>query len=161
MIKFVLRAIHSYVMSIFQFLTTLITTIERMMNFFWWGHCGTNNQGINWISWEKLSMHKKYGGMGFKNISSFNLAMLGKQGWKFQTEPQYLVSYIFKARYFPNHSYLTTNLGYNPSYVWRSILRARFIVHGASHWCIGPSNSIFILDEPWLLNGECIDGNIT
>jgi len=132
-----------------------------MMNSFWWGHGGTNNRGINWISWEKLSMHTKYGGMGFKDLSAFKLAMLGKQGWKFQTEPQSLVSHILKARYFPNHSYLKTNLGHNPSYVWHSILRARFIVRGGLHWCIGPSNSIHILDEPWLLNGECIDGNIT
>jgi hypothetical protein len=68
---------------------------------------------------------------------------------------------IFKGQYFPNHSYLTANLGHNPSYVWRTILRARFIVRGGSRWCIGPSNSIPILDEPWLLNGECIDGHIT
>jgi len=34
---------------------------------------------------EKLSMHKKYGGMSFKDILAFNLAMFGKQGWKFQT----------------------------------------------------------------------------
>ena len=69
------------------------------------------------MSWEKLSMHKKYDGMSFNDLSTFNLAMLGKQGWKFQTEPQYLVSHIFKAWYFPNHSYLMANLGHNASYV--------------------------------------------
>jgi hypothetical protein len=35
MIKSVLQAIPSYVMSLFQLPTTLITTIERMMNSFW------------------------------------------------------------------------------------------------------------------------------
>jgi len=40
-------------------------------------------------------MHKTQGGMGFKDLSAFNLAMLGKQGWKFQTEPDSLVSRIF------------------------------------------------------------------
>jgi len=33
--------------------------------------------------------------------------------------------------------------------------------HDGSRWCIGPGNSTHILDEPWLLNGECIDGSIT
>lgn len=36
MIKYVLKAIPSYVMSIFQLSSLLITTIERMMNSFWW-----------------------------------------------------------------------------------------------------------------------------
>jgi hypothetical protein len=43
-----------------------------------------------------------------------------------------------------------------------------FFVHGLlswwitdSRWCIGLGTSIPIVDEPWLLNGECIDDNIT
>jgi len=47
-------------------------------------------------------MHKIHGGMSFKDLTAFNLDMLGKQGWKFQTEPNSLVSRIFKARYFPS-----------------------------------------------------------
>jgi len=44
--------------------------------------------------------------------------------------------------------------------VWRSILSAQFIVRGGARWSIGAGTSIPILSEPWLLNGECIDGNI-
>ena len=47
MIKSVLQAIMSYVMSLFQLPTTLITTIERMMNSFWWGHGISTHRGIN------------------------------------------------------------------------------------------------------------------
>ena len=147
-------------MSIFLLPTFLISTIEKMMNSFWWGHGGPNNRGIHWMSWEKLSMHKNHGGMGFKDLTAFNLAMLGKQGWIFLTEPDSLVSRIYKAQYFPSQSYLTSNLGHNPSYVWRSILKARFIVIGGARWCIGTCSSISILNESWLLNGGHIDGNI-
>jgi len=80
MIKSVLQAIPSYVMSIFQLPSNLLTTIECMINSFWWGHRRSATQGINWLSWEKLSIHKSHGGMGFKDLSAFNLAMLGKQG---------------------------------------------------------------------------------
>jgi len=103
-------------------------------------------------------MHKNHGGMGFKDLTAFNLAMLGKQGWKLHTTPDSLVSRIFKARYFPSASYLTANLGHNPSYVCRSILRARFLVRGGARWSIGTGGDIPILDEPWLLNGGRIDG---
>jgi len=73
-------------------------------------------------------MHKTHGGMGFKGLSAFNLAMLGKQCWKFLTEPNSLVSRIFKAQYYPSKSYLNATIGHNLSFVWCSILRERFIV---------------------------------
>jgi hypothetical protein len=79
MIKSVLQAIPSYIMSIFMLSSNIISTIEKMMNAFWWGHSGSNNRSIHWLSWEKLSMHKTNGGMGFKDLTAFNLAMLGKQ----------------------------------------------------------------------------------
>jgi len=55
MIKSVLQAIPSYVMSIFPLPSNLLTTIERMINSFWWGHGRNVNRGISWLSWEKLS----------------------------------------------------------------------------------------------------------
>ena len=44
--------------------------------------------------------------------------------------------------------------------MWRSILRVRFIVRGGARWSIGSASSISILNDPWLSNGECIDGSI-
>jgi hypothetical protein len=73
------------------------------------------------MSWDKLTMRKEWGGTGFRNIHGFNLAMLGKQGWNFLTNPDAMVSRIFKAKYFPNGDFLGASLGHNPSYVWRSI----------------------------------------
>jgi len=156
MIKSVLQAIPTYVMSIFQLPNKLIDSIEKMMNSFWWGHGRPTQRGIHWMNWEKLSAPKIHGGMGFKDLSVFNLAMLGKQGWKFITEPNSLVARIFKAQYFPSGSYLTATLGHNPSYVWRSIMRARFIVRGGAKWSIDTGANISILNEPWLPKGEII-----
>ena len=69
-----------YVISIFLLSTSLINTIVKMMNSFLWGYDGSNNLGIHWMSWPKLLMHKNYGGMGFKDLTTFNLAMIGKPG---------------------------------------------------------------------------------
>ncbi|WJX25326.1 hypothetical protein P8452_14380 [Trifolium repens] len=99
-----------------------------MMNSFWWGHSGAQNKGIHWLYWDKLSVHKNEGGMGFKNLTAFNLAMLSKQGWKFMTNHNSLVSRLFKARYFPHGSFLNSTLGHNPSFEWRSICNAKFII---------------------------------
>jgi len=78
MIKYILQAIPSYVMSIFLLPYSLIDAILKMLNAFWWGHGGSNNRGIHWLSWEKLIVHNKYGTMSFKDLTAFNLQMLGK-----------------------------------------------------------------------------------
>ncbi|PNX82165.1 ribonuclease H, partial [Trifolium pratense] len=58
LIKSVLQSIPTF-MSIFTISSSLCDEIEKMMNSFWWGHSGARNKGIHWMSWDKLSMHKK------------------------------------------------------------------------------------------------------
>jgi hypothetical protein len=70
MIKSVLQSIPSYMMSIFRLPNTLLDEIEKMMNAFWWGNGGANNKGMHWLSWDKLSVHKRHGGMGFKDLAA-------------------------------------------------------------------------------------------
>jgi len=156
MIKSVLQAITSYVMSIFRLPNTLLDEIEKMINAFWWGHGSTSNKGLNWLSWEKLFVHKNNGGMGFKDLAAFNVAMLGKQGWQLQTNSDSLISKIFKARYYPNSSYLDAKLGHNPSFVWRSILSAKVVVRQGAGWKIGTGFNISIISEPWIGSGSSI-----
>jgi hypothetical protein len=43
-------------------------------------------------------MRKEFGGMGFRHLHDFNLAMLGKQGWNLLTNQDTIVARIFKAR---------------------------------------------------------------
>jgi hypothetical protein len=128
LIKSVLQSIPTYFMSIFTLPSSLCDEIEKMLNAFWWGHSRAQNKGIHWLSWDKLSMHKSVGGMGFKNLSAFNQAMLGKQGWRILTNPELLISKLYKAKYFPNCGFLESNIGHNPSFVWRSICNSKFII---------------------------------
>jgi hypothetical protein len=80
LIKSVAQAIPSYCMSVFLLPMSIGDEIEKMLNSFWWGIKENGSKGIRWMSWDKLTMRKEWGGMGFRNIYGFNLAMLGKQG---------------------------------------------------------------------------------
>jgi hypothetical protein len=80
LIKSVAQAIPSYCMSVFLLPMSIGDEIEKMLNSFWWGIKEDGSKGIRWMSWDKLTMRKEWGGMGFRNIYGFNLAMLGKQG---------------------------------------------------------------------------------
>lgn len=41
-----------------------------------------DEQKMAWISRDKLCTPKDKGGMGFKQLKQFNLALLAKQGWR-------------------------------------------------------------------------------
>ncbi|PNX90290.1 ribonuclease H, partial [Trifolium pratense] len=98
MIKSVLQAIPSYVMSVYLLPDSTIKDIERMMNSFWWGG-GSNNKGIRWLAWDRMIHPKTRGGLGFRDIYAFNLAMIAKQGWNLMTKPHTLVAKLYKARW--------------------------------------------------------------
>jgi hypothetical protein len=120
MIKSVLQAIPSYVMSVYLLPDSIIKDIERMMNSFWWGG-GNDNKGIRWMAWDRMTYPKALGGMGFRDLHLFNLAMIAKQGWNIATKPHTIVAKLYKARYFPNSSLFDSQLGHNPSYAWRGL----------------------------------------
>ncbi|XP_058726311.1 uncharacterized mitochondrial protein AtMg00310-like [Vicia villosa] len=134
-------------MSIFLLPSFLIDEIEKILNSFWWGHTKDNSKAIHWLSWDRLSMPKKVGGMGFKNLSAFNYVVLSKQAWSLMTKPNTLVSCLYKARYFPNCDFLKSEIGHNPSYVWRSIWSAKFMVQGGYKWSIGTGECISVWDQ--------------
>ena len=80
-----------------------------------------------------MCTHKKYGGMGFRDVSAFNLAMLTKQAWRLIRNNQSLFYRVYKVGYFPNYNFMMAELGPNPSFVWRSLLVARDVISIRKH----------------------------
>jgi ribonuclease HI len=144
-------------MNIYLLPDNLISDIERMINAYWWGS-GSDNRGIRWLAWDKLACSKDEGGLGFRDFHSFNMAMVAKQGWNFMHNPTSLVARLFKARYFPNNSFLSSSIGNNPSFAWRSIWRARQVLLLGCRWQIGDGSKIKVMNEPWLrtTQGKCL-----
>ena len=106
------------------------------------------------MKWERMCKPKDFGGMGFKQIHIFNVAMLGKQVWKLLTSPTSLVGKVLKARYFPRSSILDANLGFNPSFIWRSIMAAKDVVIRGRRIQIGNGQQVIIGKDPWLPDPE-------
>lgn len=78
-------------MSCFLLSKGLCEKIERVVYSFWWGS-NDNKRKIHWCKKENLFKSKFEGGMGFKILRGFNLAMLAKQAWRFHTSHNSLIS---------------------------------------------------------------------
>jgi hypothetical protein len=63
------------------------------------------------------------GGLGYRDLHLFNLAMLARQGWRLITEPDSLRAQVLRAKYFPDGDPLMVEEKQGISYSWRSILR--------------------------------------
>lgn len=150
LIKNVAQGMPIYAMSMFLLPQEIIKDFERSLSRYWWGIKENTNSGISWMSWERLSKHKVAGGVGFRYFRDFNLALLGKQGWRLMNHPEKLSSKLYKARYFPECDFLAAELGNNPSFIWRSIWEARLVIKAGARWKIGNGAKIGILGQPWL-----------
>ena len=83
LIKAVAQAIPTYSISCFKILDALCEEMTSLIRNFWWGQKNEERK-MAWISWEKLCLPKSQGGMGFKQLKQFNLALLANQGWRLQ-----------------------------------------------------------------------------
>lgn len=78
LIKVVLQAIPTFAMSMVKFPKNFCAKICYSVARFWWRSKG-RNRGIHWKKWEVLTANKIEGGMGFKDFSMMNSALLAKQ----------------------------------------------------------------------------------
>jgi hypothetical protein len=105
LIKAVAQSIPTYSMSCFLLAPDTCKRITSAISNYWWGSA-VDSRGMHWKKWPDLTLPKSYGGMGFRDIKKFNLAMLGKQGWHLMTNPTSLCARVLKGKYYPNEDFM-------------------------------------------------------
>ena len=120
-------------MSCFKLPKGLIKELEVMIQKFWWGYSGCSRK-THWIKWDRLYEAKEVGGMGFKEIEKFNDALLAKQVWRLINNPTLPCYRVFKERFFSDCSILEARESVVGSYVWKSLLSVRDVIHKGMIW---------------------------
>ncbi|XP_056695214.1 uncharacterized protein [Spinacia oleracea] len=149
LIKSVIQAIPTYLMGVYRLPVGVIHDIQSMIAKFWWGGSG-ENRGVHWMNWDSMCAPKCLGGLGFRDLTIFNEALLGKQAWRLMSAPESLFGRVMRGKYYPNGEFLDSALGLSCSYSWRSIWGAKALLKEGLIWRVGNVSNINVWSDPWL-----------
>jgi hypothetical protein len=138
LIKACAQAIPMFAMACFDITKSLCDQISSMVCRYWWSYM-QNEKKMHLISWKTLTLPKKDGGLGYKDLHSFTVAMLVKQGWRLLTNPKSLCARVLKAKYYPSCYVLYAQPCSGMSYTWRIILKGIELLNegSSSVWEMG------------------------
>ena len=78
LLKTAAQSIPNFWMNLLLVPKEICDKIEKSMNAYWW-RGGGEQRGIKWMSWDKMCEVWEMGGLGFRKLIDFNIAMLAKQ----------------------------------------------------------------------------------
>ena len=87
-----------YFMSLFVFPRRVAARVEIIQRDFLWGG-GELDRKPHSVNWSIVCLEKQNGGLGFRNLSLFNKALLGKWSWKFVKERNPLWKWVIVGKY--------------------------------------------------------------
>ncbi|XP_048615701.1 uncharacterized protein LOC125588412 [Brassica napus] len=149
MIKSILLALPTYVMSTFLLPLEICENLASAIAQFWWSS-NPPKRGIHWAKWDKVCLPKEEGGIGFRLIHEFNLALLAKQLWRLVQYLDSLVSRVLGGRYYGMTSPLRATSASSPSYVWTSISAARKLLLLGIRQKIHSGYDVRAWEDPWI-----------
>src|SRR3989337_2866167 len=109
---------------------------------------------MHWFAWWKICVPKKKGGMGFRDLHSYNLAMLAKQCWRLIQNPDSLCARVLSAKYYPDGNILQAGPKKGAFYTWQSIVSGIQTFKRGCIWRVGTGSLINIWQDPWIPSSE-------
>ncbi|CAK9165056.1 unnamed protein product [Ilex paraguariensis] len=102
LIKAVAQSIPTYAMGCFKLPEYSCSELKSLASNFWWGQ-KEGARKIHWVKRSEMCKGKKNGGMGFRDLRTFNMAMLTKQAWRIPHDTNILFTRSRKGDIFRQH----------------------------------------------------------
>ena len=105
MLQTVLSTLPNFSMQSFKIPKSVCKRIQSILTQFWCDSAPEKRK-MAWVSWDRMATPKCVGGLGFKDIETFNDALLAKLGWRIMNNPEALLSQVLKGKYFSEFSFM-------------------------------------------------------
>lgn len=143
----------SYAISCFKLPLSLCKQIQSVLTRFW---CDLKleHKRLCWVSWDKLTLPKSVGGLGFRDIEHFNDALLAKIAWRLLKNPDSILGQTLLGKYCHSSSLLDGPTTGDMSNEWRGILVGREVLKLGVGWAIGNGIDVNVCNENWISTSE-------
>jgi hypothetical protein len=128
LIKSVASTIPAYAMSSFLLPSSISTLLDKMFKKFWWGFPVNKSQNLTLKSWSSICTPKHTGGLGFKKMHDFNLALIAKLGWKLLTKTDCLWVHQLHGKYIKYGDFFSSPAPSTASWLWKGIQKIKPII---------------------------------
>lgn len=146
MLTSIIQAIPTFSMSCFQLTKKVCKKYTSNMAKYWWSS-SLDKRSLHWICWKALASPKVKGGIGFRDMELFNLALLGKHGGWFMVIPDSLCADVMKGRYFPDTNFMQVTVPQSAYPIWQAIVAGREALQAGMIMRVGDGHSISIWDD--------------
>ena len=149
MLKAVLTSIPTFSMSCFELPVSFCKRIQSVLTRFWWDD-PKGKRKMSRVAWSKITKPKAGGGLGIRDIQTFNQALLAKQAWRILTQPHSLLARVLLGKYCHSKSFIESDTPAVCSHGWRSILHGRDLLKGNLGRAIGNGETTRVWKDSWI-----------
>ncbi|KAI3742186.1 hypothetical protein L1987_59866 [Smallanthus sonchifolius] len=157
-IRSVLESLPNYYFSLYKAPKKVILDLESMIKKFLWGG-SSEERKMHWVDWDRVSCHKKEGGLGLNKLKVVNTSLLAKWGWRYKTEKNNLWKRVIDALHCSRVGWECIPFKKSFNGVWNNIAKLfintkvggsplRNYIKGE----LGNGKEISFWLDPWLIN---------
>ncbi|GKV27402.1 hypothetical protein SLEP1_g36575 [Rubroshorea leprosula] len=159
LVNSVLSSLLVFFMSFFFVPKGVINELEKIRRDFLWGK-KEGGGGISWVKWDSVCKPKEEGGLGVRDLRTFNIVLLGKWWGRMAGKERGLWKRVLNTKYGVEEGrWLEWVRGEikGGSYWWRDLCRINFILPNRENWLgegfnihLGDGGGIRFWKDVWL-----------